>query len=76
MNSVSFQIMMNYAHNFFKVYHDKPKFLFGFHGELSHDSYNHVGAADGDLLQMLKSLNNDGFLNDTLLIIMSDHGHR
>lgn len=58
------------------MYEKKPKFLFGFHGELSHDSYNLVGVADNDLLEMLKELNESGALNKTILIIMADHGHR
>ncbi|XP_049802017.1 uncharacterized protein LOC126236620 [Schistocerca nitens] len=70
------KIMMNYISHFFKVYKSKPKFMFGFHGELSHDSYNDVGAADGDLLEMMKSLHREGHLNNTVFIIMSDHGHR
>lgn len=61
---------------FFSVYREKPKFIFGFHGELSHDSYNLVGVADNDLLQFLKDLNESGALHDTLLILMADHGHR
>lgn len=69
-------IMMNHIEHFFSVYKDKPKFLFGFHGELSHDSYNLIGAADDDLLQLLKNLNNNKILENTLLILMADHGHR
>lgn len=61
---------------FFKVYESKPKFLFGFHGELSHDDYNLVGAVDEDLLQFLKDLNHSNMLNNTIFILMSDHGHR
>lgn len=69
-------IMMNHIKHFFSVYKDKPKFLFGFHGELSHDSYNLIGAADDDLLQFLKNLNYNKMLENTLLILMADHGHR
>lgn len=61
---------------FFSVYKSKPKFLFGFHGELSHDSYNLIGVADNDLLGLLKSLHSSGALNNTLLVLMADHGHR
>lgn len=35
-----------------------------------------VGVADDDLLEMLKDLNESGALNDTILILMADHGHR
>ncbi|KAJ8965292.1 hypothetical protein NQ314_004221 [Rhamnusium bicolor] len=62
--------------NFFTVYKTKPKFLFGFHGELSHDDYNLVGVADDDLLECLKELFESGALNNSILIIMADHGHR
>ncbi|GLG93133.1 Uncharacterized protein GBIM_00623 [Gryllus bimaculatus] len=70
------KVMMNYVHDFFKVYRDKPKFMFAFHGELSHDSYNRIGAADEDMQQWLQTLLEEGHLNSTLLIVMSDHGHR
>lgn len=68
--------MMEYAKNVFRVYKERPKFVFGFHGEISHDNYNLVGAADQDLLEWLQWFNTSGHLNNTLLIIMSDHGHR
>ncbi|KAJ3655287.1 hypothetical protein Zmor_014422 [Zophobas morio] len=70
------QVMLNQIKNFFTVYKQKPKFLFGFHGELSHDDYNLVGVADDDLYQFLQYLNHSGILEDTILIIMADHGHR
>uniref|UniRef100_A0A1B6DNU0 Sulfatase N-terminal domain-containing protein n=2 Tax=Clastoptera arizonana TaxID=38151 RepID=A0A1B6DNU0_9HEMI len=70
------KIMMDYAKNIFTVYKEKPKFIFGFHGELSHDHYNLIGAADNDLLEWLQWFHLNGHLNNTLLIIMSDHGHR
>ncbi|RZC34377.1 uncharacterized protein BDFB_009136 [Asbolus verrucosus] len=55
---------------------NKPKFLFGFHGEISHDDYNLVGIADVDLYNFLKDLKESGVLDDTILIVMADHGHR
>lgn len=58
------------------MYQTKPKFLFAFHGELSHDDYNLIGVADDDTLTMLSELDNSGALNNTLLILMADHGHR
>lgn len=66
--------MLNFQ--FFSVYKSKPKFLFGFHGELSHDDYNLIEAADNDLVTFLENLENSGALENTLLILMADHGHR
>ncbi|KAL1490473.1 hypothetical protein ABEB36_013161 [Hypothenemus hampei] len=70
------KVMLNTILDFFLVYRTKPKFLFGFHGELSHDDYNLIGAADDDTLNLLEELNTSGSLNNTILIIMADHGHR
>ncbi|XP_014245819.1 uncharacterized protein LOC106664528 isoform X2 [Cimex lectularius] len=70
------KVMLDYLKHIYRVYKDRPKFLFGFHGEISHDSYNLVGAADGDLKEWMEWLKNNGHLNNTLLVIMSDHGHR
>nr|XP_970966.2 PREDICTED: uncharacterized protein LOC659581 [Tribolium castaneum] len=70
------QVMFNQMKNFFTVYKQKPKFLFGFHGELSHDDYNLVGVADDDFYKFLQFMKDSGVLDDTILIIMADHGHR
>lgn len=69
-------VMLNYIKEIFNVYKNQPKFLFGFHGELSHDSYNDIGLADDDLHNWVKDLEESGHLNNTILIVMSDHGHR
>lgn len=68
--------MMNYIKTIFNTYKNQPKFAFGFHGELSHDSYNDIGVVDDDLYSWVKDLYDFGHLNNTILILMSDHGHR
>ncbi|XP_050306730.1 uncharacterized protein LOC126743604 isoform X2 [Anthonomus grandis grandis] len=70
------QVMLNMIKDFFSVYRTKPKFLFGFHAELSHDDYNLIGVADDDTMNFLKDLKSSGALNNTILIVMADHGHR
>ncbi|XP_065217381.1 uncharacterized protein LOC135843428 [Planococcus citri] len=70
------KVMMDYAKHIYTVYPNKPKFIFGFHGELSHDSFNLIGAADDDVVEWIEWFEKRGYLNDTLLIMMSDHGHR
>lgn len=69
-------VMLNYIKEIFNVYKHQPKFLFGFHGELSHDSYNDIGVLDEDLQNWIRDLHEFGHLNNTILILMSDHGHR
>lgn len=62
---------------FMQAYHNRrPQFAFSFHGELSHDSINLVGVADADVKEWLEGLQNSGFLNRTILIMMADHGNR
>ena len=68
--------MLDWLRHFYDAYPDVPKFAFGFHGELSHDDYNWVGHADSDIERFLINLHEGGILNNTLLILMSDHGHR
>ena len=53
-----------------------PKFAYLFHNQLSHDSYNAISMIDDDLMFFLKSLKDDGFLNNTVFILNSDHGAR
>lgn len=75
-DTLFFQVMLNYMKNIIATRKNEPKFLFGFHGELSHDSYNDIGAADDDLFHWMEDLYNSGYLNNTIFIMMSDHGHR
>ena len=55
---------------------DVPKFLLMHHSMLSHDAISQVSNADEDLRSLLKRLNDDSFFNDTLVIVLADHGHR
>ena len=68
--------MLNWVREFFDMYRDKPKFSFLFHGELSHQGCNELQWVDGDLLAFLKQIKSHGHLDNTLLILMSDHGAR
>ncbi|XP_072152981.1 uncharacterized protein [Bemisia tabaci] len=69
-------LLMDFPRNVFQVYRDKPKFVFSFLGEISHDSYNLVQAIDDDFVDWLRWFEDGNYLNNTLLIVMSDHGPR
>lgn len=68
--------MLNYVKDMFLVYEDKPKFMFAFHGELSHDYASKVSVAENDLVEWLEWFEKSGYLNNTMLVFMSDHGQR
>ncbi|XP_001359906.2 uncharacterized protein [Drosophila pseudoobscura] len=68
--------MLEYTKNFMLKYRDAPRFVFSFHGGLSHDSINLVGAADDDVHDWLVALKEKSLLDDTILIFMADHGNR
>lgn len=70
------KVMLDYTKEFMQSYPSNPRFVFSFHGELSHDSINLVGVADNDITNWLVDLKRSGVLNHTILIMMSDHGNR
>jgi Protein of unknown function (DUF229) len=71
------QVFLDYTYDFLHKYNNtNPCFGFSFHAELSHDSINLIGVIDDDLTDWLKKLRDSGYLNKTLLIMMSDHGNR
>jgi len=70
------QNMLNYMYDFAEMYKDKPKFSFVFHAEFTHDGFSQVRLVDNDLLNLMKDLEHNNHLNNTILIMMADHGAR
>ncbi|MCL4129800.1 UNVERIFIED_CONTAM: hypothetical protein GTU68_007422, partial [Idotea baltica] len=70
------KVFLKYLTDFFDVYETKPKFAFAFHSELSHNDQNLISIADDDILDTLKYLQKRGHLNQTVLVLFSDHGNR
>lgn len=68
-------VFMNYTYQILAGHGNLPKFIFSFHGELSHDSINLIEVADDEMLQFLIELH-ENLLHNTILIVMSDHGNR
>lgn len=69
--------MLDYTKDFIEKYNNtNPSFIFSFHAELSHDSINLIGVADDDITAWMKSMKTSGLLNNSILIMMSDHGNR
>ncbi|KHN79853.1 hypothetical protein Tcan_07595 [Toxocara canis] len=66
-----------YASEFMHRYNKTtPKFLLAFHSLLSHDNINLVQVADADTADHLRKLHKSGALDNAVVIVMADHGHR
>ena len=70
-------ILMNWLEEVFKVYpSDVGKFIFGFLSLYSHDIIEELVLADDPVTEWIQGLKDSGKLNNTVLMVMSDHGHR
>lgn len=70
------KVFLDWLKEFYVMYKNQSKFAFGFHSEVSHKDANMVETADDDIVEFLSSLKNGGYLNNTVLMVMSDHGAR
>ncbi|CAF2080961.1 unnamed protein product [Rotaria magnacalcarata] len=70
------QSMLNWALDLFHMYPKQPKFSFVFHSQYSHDSNNRLPYGDDELLEFLKLMNQFGYFDNTIFILMTDHGAR
>ena len=68
--------MLEWSKQLFEMYPHHPKFSFIFHSELSHDDHSRLRLVDADLVAYLRHMKQDGYLNNTVLVMMSDHGAR
>ncbi|CAG5121124.1 unnamed protein product [Candidula unifasciata] len=70
------QVWLNYFKDIFQMYKNKRKFLFHFITEFSHDDNNLMSLMDDDIQKLVEFLYEGNYLNNTLLILMGDHGAR
>ncbi|KAH9505327.1 hypothetical protein Btru_058350 [Bulinus truncatus] len=70
------QVWLNYFRDIFIMYPAKRKFLLHFLVDMSHDDNNLITKMDADIMNVVKFLHDNGYLNNTLLILMGDHGAR
>jgi hypothetical protein len=69
-------ILLSYIYNFIDMYKYEPHFAFSFITGLTHDFLNSAGYADIPYLAFLRKLRENEQLNNTVLILYSDHGMR
>ena len=70
------RVMTQSILDLYSLYENKPKFTFMFHIEFSHDTFSLVRLIDDDLVSFLQTMKHNNWLNNTFLILMSDHGAR
>ena len=70
-------VFFNYARQLFRTYPRRTrKFSFLLHTELSHAQSDQLQLADDDMTDFLQDMYSSGYLDDTVLVVMSDHGAR
>lgn len=70
-------VLMDWLEGLFTQYpQDVGKFVFGFHSEYSHAVVEELSLADEPVTEWIRHLNDTGVLDNTILMMMSDHGHR
>ncbi|XP_022807728.1 uncharacterized protein LOC111344742 [Stylophora pistillata] len=70
------RIHFDYLRSFFKAYRERPKFGLFFLTDISHNNLKSIYHCADDFSALLRDLSEGNFLNDTLLVVMSDHGFR
>ena len=70
------RVFLDYLKDFQVKYNEECKFSFVFHSEVSHDDTSRAMTADDDIYETIKFMHENGYLNNTLLFLMSDHGAR
>ncbi|CAF0870241.1 unnamed protein product [Adineta ricciae] len=71
-----FKSMLNWIRDLYDMYPIQPKFSFVFHSQYSHDSNNRLPYGDDELLEFLKFMHQHGYFDQTIFLLMTDHGAR
>lgn len=69
-----YKLMMNITDQFLHL--DGKKFIFTFIADITHDDFNMIATADDDTVEFLKALEKNRVMENTLLMVMGDHGPR
>ncbi|KOX79261.1 hypothetical protein WN51_09063 [Melipona quadrifasciata] len=72
----SFDRILDYAVEFARAFLGLPYFGFFWTISVSHENANGLSSMDRRLLDKLQRLEREGVLNDTMVVLLSDHGMR
>uniref|UniRef100_A0A183TVX8 DUF229 domain-containing protein n=1 Tax=Toxocara canis TaxID=6265 RepID=A0A183TVX8_TOXCA len=77
-NTPEAQLLLETVRRFMEVQADEklPYFAFSFLWKLSHDFTSYIERLDAILARWLQEIHVAGLLNNTVLMVMSDHGNR
>ncbi|XP_061179332.1 uncharacterized protein LOC133187952 [Saccostrea echinata] len=75
-NRLESAYILDYTFGFAHLHKHEPYFAFSFIARLTHDDFYYAQYADLPLFNFIKDLDEGQLLNNTLLIIFSDHGVR
>ncbi|KAF8773886.1 hypothetical protein HNY73_016497 [Argiope bruennichi] len=75
-SQLEFDFIFDYLKLFAKTMGTRPYFGFTMVSAITHDDLNYAGWADEPTVRLLEGLLNTGALNNTLLVLFSDHGLR
>ncbi|KYQ50400.1 hypothetical protein ALC60_10517, partial [Trachymyrmex zeteki] len=73
---LSFERIFDYAVNFAQTFVGVPYFGFFWTNTISHDNMNGISSMDTRVLKKFEFLEQEGILNDSMIIFLSDHGMR
>ncbi|XP_020299718.1 uncharacterized protein LOC109863692 [Pseudomyrmex gracilis] len=73
---LSFQRIFDYAMNFARTFIGVPYFGFFWTNTMSHDNMNGISSMDANMLKKFEFMEQEGILNDTMVVFLSDHGMR
>ncbi|XP_069700320.1 uncharacterized protein [Periplaneta americana] len=75
-NTPKHMYLLKYLKEFVTKMKDHRYFAFAFLTLLSHDDLNEVQVADSDFEEMFLNMRRNGELNNTVVIVLGDHGNR
>lgn len=70
------EAVLNWAQHFVAEFHSRPFFAFLWINSLTHDFLNKGSSGDHMYLKFFKNLYDGKYLNNTIVIMMGDHGMR
>lgn len=73
---LSFDRIFDYGANFARTFAGAPYFGFFWTNTVTHDNMNGLSAMDARMLKRFEDLDEEGVLNDTMVVFLSDHGMR